>query len=1052
MAKLMNRRMDFHTRPDWETVEISSVNRMPAHSRWGAYDTQERAKECRYGTSPYTIRLNGDYRFRLYSSPEAVDEFYRIDYDDSQFSFVAVPGNWETQGFGEPIYTNIVYPWADTEQDCLIEAKQGEPRVPNPPYVPKQNPTGAYRYWFTVPDTFEGREVYLRFEGVEAAFYLWINGQPVGYSEDSKLPAEFCVTQYLQKGENLMALQVMRFASSSYLEDQDYWYLSGIYRSVWMISKQKLHIDDIQLQAIPDLCHGFGTVRTDVTVSREPYFADCSVRVTIYDPQGNCMATQTSQVCKEAEYRTDRAPTANTARTISEISGVHCWSPERPVLYTAVVTLLALDGTVLDVESCRFGFKKIEVRHGVVYLNGRRLIIRGVNRHEHFYLTGRAGTREEMLEEIRQMKRMNINAVRTCHYPDCPDWYELCDEYGLLLVCECDIETHGVSGAITHNPEWAPNFVERAARMVRNYKNHVSIFSWSLGNESGTGPNHAAMYGFIKEYDPTRLCQYESGEPGKRISDVRGNMYAPVDKILHMLSDPEDDRPIILVEYLYQIRNSGGGMERFLELTQRYERFQGGFIWDWQDKCLKGTAADGTTFFAYGGDFNESFVEKGECPRFMTCNGIVLPDLTWKPVAYEVKAAYAPVQIQRPENWSPRQTAGGWNTFLLSNDSQELSLDDFSCYAVLRENGYPIGEQQVLLPHLPAGQSTVLTVEIPHRKKPGAVYTIEFSVRRREETFYAPAEQEIGLFQFALESGPAETVKLRQSGNTPCWTKQDDLWVITAGRSQWNICAKTGELTLWSKNGIPYVLGGARSCFDRPYTGLDAQPGWGWYEDYAKIRDQRLISDQGTLLEGNGLLQLGFSLYQSDNTAPEISGKLIYTFYGDETVDLSVDFHLDSSYYAVPRVGLEWVLADGFEMLSYFGRGGVENYPDRLLAAPLGVYTSTISEQHFPFVPPSETGGHEETRWVTFTQDSGAALCVSSKQPFHFDALHHRIEDYKTAAHDFEMPVRKETIFHIDAAYGPIGGDMAWSTEMPSKYKLSGADYHLSIQLKLEDH
>ena len=274
MAKLMNRRMDFHTRPAWETVEISAVNRMPAHSRWGAYDTQERAKECRYGTSPYTIRLNGDYRFRLYSSPEEVDEFYRIDYDDSQFSFAAVPGNWETQGFGEPIYTNIVYPWAKTEQDCLIEAKQGEPRVPNPPYVPKQNPTGAYRYWFTVPDTFEGREVYLRFEGVEAAFYLWINGQPVGYSEDSKLPAEFCVTQYLQKGENLMALQVMRFASSSYLEDQDYWYLSGIYRSVWMISKQKLHIDDIQLQAVPDLCHGSGTVRTDVTVSRAPYFAD----------------------------------------------------------------------------------------------------------------------------------------------------------------------------------------------------------------------------------------------------------------------------------------------------------------------------------------------------------------------------------------------------------------------------------------------------------------------------------------------------------------------------------------------------------------------------------------------------------------------------------------------------------------------------------------------------------------------------------------------------------------------------------------------------------
>lgn len=1050
MAYMKNNRMDFHWKPDWENIDVPAVNRLPAHSRWGAYDTVQRALSCEYGSSPYLHSLNGDYLFRLYTAPEAVDDFYRPDYDDSAFQSIPVPSNWELQGFGEPIYTNVVYPWAAGEEDCLIQAKQGEKRIPNPPFVPKQNPTGCYRKAFAVPEQFADREVYLRFDGVEAAFYLWVNGEPVGYSQDSKLPAEFCITSYLHSGENIMALQVMRFADSSYLEDQDYWYLSGIYRNIWLIAKPKMHIEDLHVKAIPSVTNSTGTFQADIRVPRVPGFADCSVKISLYDKEQRFIAEKSGSIQAEADYRSDVIPTANTARVSFDLEQVERWSPEHPVLYTVIAQLFDPEGNVLDIESCRFGFKLIEVRSGVVYLNGRRLLVRGVNRHEHFYPTGRHGTPKQMLEEIRQMKRMNINAVRTCHYPDCPEWYDLCDQYGLLLVCECNLETHGLMGTLTHSPRWSGLFLERAVRMVEQYKNHVSIFSWSLGNESGTGANHAAMYGFIKEYDPTRLCQYEAGEPGKRISDIRGNMYASIDYILKMLADPDDDRPIILVEYLYQIRNSGGGMERFLELTQRYPRFQGGFIWDWQDKCLQGKTADGKPFFAYGGDFGESFVEGidgGNCPSFMTCNGVVLPDLTWKPVAYEVKAAYAPVRFCRSEHWSSFDTTDEFNRFLIRNDCLDSTLSDFSCTAFLRENGMVIAEQEIALPALVPGQKQEITVEIPHTKKSGCIYTIEFSVRRRQDSFYANHGEEIGLFQFDLESGPA--LRERTAVCTaPGFKKAGDQLILEADGSQLVISAKTGQIIRWGADR-PWIVGGMAPCFDRPYTGLDTQPKWGWYEEYEKIRDQRFIVGQPQVLSGDQMVQITFPFEQEDLNNPPINGKLTYAFRGDGVLQVSADFHIDRSYRAVPRVGLECVIAEGFEELSYFGRGETENYPDRLLAAPLGVFHSTVTEQHFPFVPPSETGGHEETRWLMLKDGAGHRLQIQSKQPFHFDARHHKIEDYRSAAHDHELPARRETFLHLDAVHGPIGGDMAWSTGMPKQYELTGGDHHLEFEVRV---
>ncbi len=1046
-----NNRSNFYKKPEWENLEVLSINRMPAHTRWGAYDTEEHAVKCEYGSSPYTQSLNGTYKFKLYNSPQEVDEFYRVDYDDSGFSEIPVPSNWEVQGHGKPIYTNTVYPFLNEENRCYVRPKADGRAVYNPPNVPKDNPTGCYRKKFTVSKELLKREIYLSFEGVETAFYVWINGEAVGYSQDSKLAADFCITEYIKPGENLLAVQVMRFADSTYVEDQDYWYLSGIFRNVWLIAKPTLHIEDYHWTAIPDLQAKSGMFSSDIQVSCVDGFANCKVLVSVYDNDGKLISKGESDIRATAEYRSDYVPTACTARVKIDIQNVKLWSPEKPALYTAVYTLVAPDGSVLDIESGRFGFKLIEVRSGVVYLNGKRLTVRGVNRHEHCYLTGRAVTKQHMLEEIRQMKRMNINSVRTCHYPDSPDWFDLCDEYGLLLVCECNLETHGVAGALTHSAKWATVFIDRATRMVEQLKNHVSIYSWSLGNESGTGANHAAMYGFIKEYDPTRLCQYEAGEPGKRISDVRGNMYALPEYILKMLSVPYDDRPIILVEYLYQIRNSGGGMNHFLEMIHRYDRFQGGYIWDWQDKCLVAKTPDGKEYFGYGGDFDEPFIEGrdgGGSPHFMTCNGIVLPDLKWKPVAYEVKAAYCPVQIERPEIWSAWQTVEPLNRFLLRNDCLEESLSEFSCVGFIRENGVIIAHKEIKMPDLQAGQKQDITVDIPHDRKDGCVYTIEFSVCRNKDTFYSKAGEEIGLFQFDLESGNAVAAVVPDCDGPACRQTDEEL-ILEASGTELRFDLKTGHMTSLSKNGKTYMTSGFVPCFDRPFTGLDAQPWWGWYQEYQKIRSQSFKFLKPRILSGKTEIRVEVPFCQEDLTKPEISGKITYALRGDGVLSVIGDFHVDRSYRALMRVGLEGTVSEGFEQLSYFGRGPNENYSDRILSAPLGVYESTVAEQHFSFVPPSENGGHEQTRWISLKNADGNSISVHTKSPIHFDAHHYTVEDCQKAAHDHELTNRKETILHLDAYHAPIGGYMAWSTAVSPTDRVCGGDYHIEAEIRI---
>ncbi|MCL2664789.1 MAG: DUF4981 domain-containing protein [Defluviitaleaceae bacterium] len=1055
----MQTEKNFFGKPFWQDLDVTAVNRNLSHTKWRAFENETQAVEGYANHSKYVFPLNGTYLFKLFADPDSADNFFCPDNKREGFCDIPVPSCWELNGHGEPIYTNRVLPWDYSGEGAhMVKPATNFLSVPNPPHLPKDNPTGCYYKKFEVPSHFAGRDIFLRFDGVESSYYLWINGEPVGYSEDSKLPSEFDVTAYIKPGENSMALKVIRFPKSFYLEDQDYWHISGIHRDVWLVAKPSVRINDYKINAVPDLNRGVGMLEADINVSRMPGFGECNVKLAIFDADGNKIASSVSGVRIEAEYTMRNKPTANSARICLTVPHVNLWSPEKPYLYTAVFTLTDGSGNETDCEACRVGFKKVGIENGILKINGQRIVMHGTNRHEHYYGSGRTVPREQMIKEIIEMKRMNINSVRTCHYPDSPLWYDLCDEYGLLVICECNVETHSMHGQLTHDPSWAKQFLERAVRMVLEYKNHACVYSWSLGNESGTGPNHAAMAGFIREYDSTRLCQYEAGNPGKNVSDIRGDMYAQIERIMSMLTDPIDNRPVILVEYLYQIRNSGGGMHHFVDLTEKYERFQGGYTWDWSDKCLLRKNDAGETYFAYGGDFDESVTE-WECPLFMTNNGLVLPNLKWKPVAYEVKQAYAPVTVKPEDTSSPWSIGRMTGRYVLSNKTYTRQIDEFTITATLREDGTAVASIIIETGVLGPLEKKIIDVNITYDYQNECEYFIEFSVTENVGSFYAQAGYEIGCFQFPLKYAAKKYLLEKNScckpnRQTVNVSHDENKVFIQCPLYEAEINKQTGLIEKYAKDNFNYFVFCGKPAFDRPYTGLDADVNWGWWGLLLPVRQQNMIitAEEIKILTDDkntrAVVEVPFNIVSLKDGNELVSRvKIKYAFNSDGTIETDARFDICDALCYVPRAGLEIVLPKGFDNLSYYGCGENECYMDRMLSAKLAVHKSTVRAQHFPFIPPSETGGHEQTRWLALSDCAGREIKIKSVSPFHFSALKNSVADYQNATHDHKLPRREETFLHIDAAHAGIGSDMSWSIATAPDQRIKAGVYHLNFMM-----
>lgn len=1041
----------FGYRRDWENQDVTQINRVLSHAPWGAYENIGQALACDRDASAHVLGLDGVWKFYLAAAPEqAPAGFWEEGFDVAGWCDITVPGNWEVQGHGKPIYTNVIYPFALGKDEPYLrkptatDAPVAQAMLMNPPQVPADNPTGCYVREFTVPAAWAGKSIYVSFGGVESAFYVWVNGQAVGYSQDSKLAAEFDLTDVVRPGVNRIAVQVMRWCDGTWLEDQDYWHISGIFRPVRLLAKPPVHLRDWFIQALPDEHGEGGTLKAIIHLKERDGHADYRVRLSLFDAAGCKMAEGEGR--QLLQWARDPVRSERSIGIELRLDAVKKWTPETPALYTAVLTQIGPDGTEVDIESCRTGFRRIEIKDGVIQLNGVRMIFRGVNRHEHALETGRAVSREHMRREIIAMKQLNFNAVRTCHYPDDPAWYDLCDEYGLCLVCEANLENHGLDNIPTHDPGWAGAFLERATRMVLIHKNHPAIVSWSLGNESDSGPNHAAMANWIRCYDSTRLVQYESGGPGAIISDLRGNMYAPIEQIIDLLADHTDLRPVVLVEYLYQIRNSGGGMHLFGELLERFARFQGGFVWDWQDKCLVAQTADGKSFPGYGGDFGEDVIDR-TVPGHMTCNGVVLPDLTPKPVAYEVKNVQSPIRIA-----AAFAEAG---MFKLLNRHQAEVGDLYALACEITEDGAVVAGTELPMPVAkPMGAAAIevdLKALLP-QKKPGAEYALTFRVRLARSTPYAEAGHEVYHTQFPLSQAAPAALSSRLPVPVTLQDRGRDLLVTGEGIQ---VCfdRETGLLTSVEKHGVRYLESGATENVHRPQCGLDTDPNWGIYALWLPLSPDKLTRKMRSvsahaLPDGRARITVASALVSSASPF-RVLNELEYTVSGDGSILLDAHIAIDRAFEHVPRVGVGFVLPAGFETLEWYGRGPGENYGDRKDHTLLGQYRADVGAQHFPFIPPSECGGHEDVRWLRIVNREGRALRIESPEPFHFDARHSSLADYWSARHDHELVRRPETFLNLDYRHAGIGSHMAWSTVLDEKHRVPAGCYRFRFEITL---
>jgi len=607
---------------DWENPQVVGRNKQPAHATLLPYADLETALTADQNNSPYFQLLNGDWQFHFSPTPAtAPEDFNQPDFDSHAWDTIPVPSNWQILGYGIPRYVNPDYAFDKS----------------NPPYIPQDtNETGSYRKTFTIPESWQGRQVFIVFDGVDSAFYLWVNGEQVGYSQDSRLPAEFDLTPYIHSGENSLAVRVYRWSDGSYLEDQDMWFLSGIFRDVYLFSIPGVHIRDFW--ARPELDAEYRDAALKLRVHLKNYtsknVAGYQVEASLFDAESHPVDWN---VTSKADVDAGDEVILELERAVAQPKK---WDGEHPNLYRLALQLKDNEGKLLEVEQCQVGFRAVEIKDGMVLVNGTPIYFRGVNRHEHDPVRGHAVTVESMIEDILLMKRFNINAVRTCHYPDDPRWYDLCDQYGLYLIDEANVESHGLWDRFTKDPDCEMAFVERGSRMVERDKNHPSIIIWSLGNESGEGPNHAAMADWIHRYDPSRPIFYDSADHAPYL-DILSKMYPKLDVLARAGQEPGETRPFIMCEYAHAMGNSPGNLKEYWEVIEAHPRLRGGFIWDWVDQGISQVTSDGKEWYAYGGDFGDEPNSLSFC-----CNGIIFPDRSLHPAMWEVKKVYQPVRVE----------------------------------------------------------------------------------------------------------------------------------------------------------------------------------------------------------------------------------------------------------------------------------------------------------------------------------------------------------------------------------------------------------------------
>lgn len=1018
------------TVPDWENPHVVGRNKLSPHSHFFPFTDMKTALTYDGTKTPLVHSLNGTWRFHWVRTPdERPVDFYRPDFDVSQWDRIQVPGNWEIQGFDMPVYLDEEYPF-----------------VPDPPNVPDDwNPVGSYRREFFVPDVWDGMQVILHFAGVRSAMYVWVNGVKLGYSQGSRTPAEFDITPHVKDGLNHLAVEVYRFSDGSYLEGQDTWRISGIEREVFLYALPQVAIRDYEIEA--DLVDNYtaGDLSLDVKMlaSSSAIPGAYTVQIQLFDRYDNASPVFDIEKTVQIEKKQEK-----NLHFDEKIPDPKHWTAETPNLYDLVISLIDPSGNTSMIIPNRVGFRNIDIVNGQLRVNGVPIMIKGVNRCEFDPKVGRYVSEALMMKDITLMKQFNINAVRTSHYPNRTRWLELCDEYGLYAVDEANIEAHGMRfhpegyAPVSDNPEWEGAYLDRTIRAYERDKNHPSVIIWSLGNEAGDGLNFRTTYKWLKEHEKSRPVQYEP----PRWAD-HSDIVAPMYQTIYFLEDNHDrdpTKPFILCEYAHAMGNSVGNLQDYWDVFEKHPTLQGGFIWDWVDQVIEKTNDEGVAFWAYGGDFNEP---AGLADSNFCANGLVQGDRSLNPHIWEVKKVYQPIKFEPVDLQTGR--------IAIHNKFQFLSLEGFAFDWRIEGDGVQIN--QGILPVLDTAPRTSLTIQLDLPKiepQPGVEYFLTLRAVTRRASPLVPKGHEVAWDQIQLpiykETQPLDVAKI------PALKLKDvgsSIMIEGEGFSL-RFDRASGVMNRWHYCGQSLIRTGLVPNFWRPITDNDIGGGlpnlnlvW---RDVAK----------GQQIDEVTARQLKQGLVQIDvlSTLPDVNSKYqtSYLVYGSGDVVVESRIMPGSDNLPdLPRFGMSLTLPGEFSNVQWLGRGPQESYWDRKTGAAFGFYEGTAWEQLYPYVRPQETGNKTDVRWIAVSNDNGAGLLASGMPLLSTSVLPVFQEDLdwfknRPNRHGNEIKPRDVVVMNLDYKQMGVGGDTSWGQRAwpHAEYRLPAKEYVFKVRLR----
>lgn len=1011
----------------WQDPLVNQINRETAHAHFVPYTNEANAlaqqalptsKRFEINkTAERRISLNGTWKFN-YSKNNATSpaDFHKPGYNTGRWDNIKVPGSWELQGFDSPIYTDVDYPFPA-----------------NPPFVPTDyNPVGSYVREFTVPENWDGMDIFLDFEGVESAFYCWVNGELAGYSEDSRLPAHFNIGKLLKKGKNKLALKVFRYSDGSYLECQDFWRYSGIERDVYLYARPSSRVKDFKLTAGLVNRYKDGDFNLEVALNKPKQGETVEVKVI----DNGSVIYQHKNIIKSS------ADTLLTQQNLFSV--VKPWSAETPNLYQLVVSTFDANGKALESFVHPFGFRSVEMTNGMQLINGVPVIFKGVNRHEHDQHTGRTLTIESMIKDIELMKQFNINSVRASHYPNYNEWYSLCDEYGLYVVDEANIESHGMMNhedkTLANYPDWELPFMERMSRMVLRDRNFTSIVTWSLGNESGYGKHFETIYDWTKAIDPTRPVQYEGGGIDAK-SDIYSPMYARI-WALHRHVNQRNTRPLILCEYAHAMGNSVGNLQDYWDVIHKYDQLQGGFIWDWADATFAIKDEKGNDIWAYGGDMG--FVGVPNDSNFCA-NGLVAANRTLNPHIHEVKKVYQYIHFE-PVVFTPNQIK-------VTNRHDFIDLSKYVLRWSLEVDGKSNEGGVMDFPEIAAGASAIITLPLKTTHVDGREYFLKLEAFTKEAAPLVPKDHLVAVEQWLMPVSEVGSATQNITGELSSESTTDNVTVKGVG-FRIVFSKTTGEITELSYNDKNMIQEGLQPNFWRPLTDNDVANGHlsrclTWKEAGGNMQLVNINSDV-TADKQLATVTVDYKMAEQESAL-----QTIYHILPNGAVKVSMHFNPGKKALPeMPRLGMRMILNPEYDVMTWLGRGPHENYADRKTSSLMGLYTASVWDQFHPYVRAQETSNKTDVRWVALRNLEGEGLLITGGEPLNVSAWNFPQEDIDYVPFNIERRhggsiMKKDMVWlNIDHRLMGVGGDTTWGAQVHPQYTITPKEWKYSFILQ----